>query len=303
MTGRKGKALAIILLLATVSLVLVLLFMKGSNEENSVPARSAVSGQLRVGAVHSVYALFEKIAPVFSSYYPKADIRVESGHFEVVFNRFLRNENGAMLIGGMPGEAERLVLEGIDEGYRLEPVARNAVVCVVSSAFRQRSLSLAELADIFTAQREMKDVTAYLNKNDINLHRQFQALACPEEKGLVARLVDSDDELIDVAAGSENAIVLLSLSGYAEVMKAGFYGSSTRILPVSSTVDDESVLPSQLNVFTEKYPLTYIIYYLYRKDNPLAAGFGAWLGDHARKLFVRSPIAPFREPRRVIMLK
>ncbi len=307
MSDWRGRALVIILFLATVSVVFVLLFVRDNNEESDVPALSAVSGRLVVGVEPSLSVLAKRIAPVFGSYYPKADIEVQTGFFEAVFNRFLGNENGAMLFSGMPGDAERNVLDGIDKGYRLEPVAKSAVVCVVNSRVSRKSISLPELADIFTARkhqwREGEEIAAFLNKNDISLHRQFQAAACPEKDGLAAQLVDSDDELLEVVSVQKGAIVLLSLSGYAEVMKSGRYGSSTRILPVSPTGNDEPVMPSQYNVFTEKYPLAYIIYYLYRKDNPLAAGFGAWLGDQARELFVRSSIAPFREPERVIMLK
>ena len=276
----------------------------------TVTAETAKSGLLKVGVEHALVSITDDIATSFSRYYPDAAIELEPGSFENLFNRFLQGDLRAMFVSGEPGKYEVSLLEGKGIAYRLEPVARDAVICIVNAANPVESLCVEELGKIYTAKKtrwdedaaEAGEIKAYLNTNDIRLQQRLLAMAVSEENHLTAWHTGSDRELVKVVSRKKNAVGVLPLSRVTALTVAGQASSSLRVVPLCKKKGDIPVMPSQYNVYQGKYPLGYIVYYMYRKSGALATGFGAWLAEEGQKSFAESALAPYKQPVRVIKL-
>lgn len=310
MRYRKGLIFAV----AAIPVVFVLVFiasrMVTRPAVETVVGETAKSGLLRVGVEHALVSVTGDIATVFSRYYPDASIELEPGSFESLFNGFLQGDLLAMLVSGEPGRYEVSLLESKGIAYRLEPVARDAVVCIVNAANPVESLCVEELGKIYTAQKtrwhedaaEAGEIKAYLNNNDIRLQQRLLALAVPEENRLTAWHTESDRELVRAVSREKGAVGVLSFSRVTALMASDPVSSSFRVVPLCKKNGDVPVMPSQYNVYQGEYPLGYIVYYMYRKGRALAAGFGAWLADEGQKGFTESGLAPYKQPVRVINL-
>ncbi|MCG8345108.1 MAG: substrate-binding domain-containing protein [Chlorobiales bacterium] len=304
--GKKFVLFAIVPVLVFLAMFAVFR-MEDKLPGGKVVVETAKSGLLRVGVEYALAETVSDIVPVFGRHYPDAGVKLEEGPFAEIFNRFLGKDIEAMLWSGLPGKHERSLLEKAHIDYRLEPVAKNAVVCIVSTENTVPYLCVEELAEIYTGRRKKWDkggeIRPCLNNNDLRLQKQFLALTAPEEKVLTAWFAESDEELIHLVSDDVSAVGVLSLSKAASLAKSGKFSSAVRMVPICNKKGEQPVEPSQFMVYREEYPLVYIVYYMYRKEKALAAGFGAWLADEAQKGFARSSVAPFKQPERVIYLK
>lgn len=288
----------------------VVVYVANRPAVETVVSETAKSGLLKLGVERSLAAAAGDVAPVFSHYYPDASIELETGLFADLFSRFLRRELRAMLLSGDLGTREISLLKREEMAYRLEPVARGAVVCIVNAANPVQSLCVEELAEIFTARKarwsdssaDGGEIKAYLNNNDVRLQQQFLAMAAPEQSHLTAWHAGSDRELARLVSMEKNAVGIIPLSRVGSLVTSGPASSALRVVPVCRQNGDIPVMPSQYNVYQGKYPLGYIVYYMYRKNEALAAGFGAWLAKEGQKGFVQSSLAPYKQPVRVINL-
>ncbi len=278
-------------------------------------AETAKSGMLKIGIEPALYDVSEKIAPVFSHYYPEASVELETAAFADLFNMFLQKKLRAVLVRGELGEHERSLLLKQDLDYRLEPVAKGAVVCIVNAANPVQSLGVGDLAEIYTGEKKIWDnvgktgpagglgIKAYLNHDDIRLQQLLLEKTAPAKRHLTAYRASSDRELLDIVARDKGAVGVIPLSQLADHVTFRQNASAVRVLPLSAGKNEQAVMPTQYNVYHGKYPLGYIIFYMYRKGEALASGFGAWLADEGQKGFARTNLAPWKQPVRVIHLK
>lgn len=310
-----GRGKGLMYLTAAIAAVLaaavVIIFTVNRPGIETVVDETAKSGLLKVGVEPSLATVTGAVAPVFSRHYPDAAIVLETGLFPDLFNRFLQEDLRAMLLSGDLGSRERSLLEKNGIAYRLEPVARGAVACIVNAANPVQSLCVDELAMIYTARKTRwgkgsvndREIKAYVNNNDIRLQQLFLAMAAPEESHLTAWHTAGDHELVRLVSREKGAVGILPLSQAADLITSGSASSSIRVVPLCEKKGDIPVMPSQYNVYRGKYPLGYIVYYMYRKREALAAGFGAWLAREGQNGFAQSVLAPYKRPVRIINLK
>ncbi len=273
---------------------------------------TAKSGSLLIGVEPSLETVTAALAPVFIRHYPDAVIDYEAGSYEELFNRFLNKEIRAMLVSGTFTSRESAFLENYRVDFRLEPVAKDAMLCVVNDANPVQSLRVDELAEIFTARKtswesgfsDKKEILPVLNRKEKRLQQLFGGMTgVRNEEHLTAWLVDSNRELLRVVAQEKEAVGVLPFSSFQSLLASFPDSSSLRIVALSERKGELPVLPSQFTLYHEKYPLVYPVNYVYRKNEALAAGFGAWLAEEGQKGFMRSAFAPYRQPVRVITLE
>jgi phosphate transport system substrate-binding protein len=308
MYGRKRFGFIFVVVLVVICVAVVAVFRIASNRlDSTVTIETAKSGLLRFGVEQALGVTAEDIVPVFSRYYSDASIELETGFFPDLFNRFLQEEIEAMLWRGKPGKYDVSLLEREKMNYRLEPVARSAIVCIVNQANPVPFLCVEDLAKIYTARKiswdNGNDIEVYLNSKDLRLQEQFLALAVPGENRLTAWHAGSDEDVMRIVAENTRAIGILPFSRLGELKSAERSSSTFRVVPLCPKKGGAPVMPSQNTIYQEKYPLGYIVYYMYRKEKALAAGFGAWLAKEGQKGFVRSSLVPYRNPTYLIQLQ
>lgn len=307
MFSRKKIFFVGLLLVLTGIAVFTVYRIAGDLDDEAAVEQTAKSGFLKVGVENALAETASNIVPVFSRYYPDASIELETASFEDLFNSFLQKKIGAMLLRGLPEKHETSLLERAKIEYRLEPVAKNAIICIVNSDNPLQDICLEDLVKIYTAKKSRWDngegVKAYINRNDIRLQQQFLIKAAPETARLTAWHSQSDEELIRFVAEEKGAVGVLPFSSVRGMMSSSRISSSIRMVALCRKKGDAPVAPTQFTVYSGEYPLGYIVYYMYRKEKSLAAGFGAWLADEGQKGFMRSSMAPYRQPVRVIHLK
>ena len=310
MTRGKGVIYALGMVLLSVAVVFVVRLML-SFSPGKVVGETAKSGDLRVGVEDALVSVMGDVVPVFSRQYPDAAIALETGSFEELFNSMNDRSLRAMLVRGELMNREAALLDSNDVAYRLEPVARDAIVCIVNAANPLPSLSVEELADIYTAKRsewgsnvpESGAIRPYLNSNDSRLQLRFLALAAPAEEHLTAWHAGSDREVAEFVSVEKGAVGIVTLSGLKGLMASEELSSLLRVVPLMLRKGGVPVKPSRHSVYQGSYPLGYIVYFMYRKQEALPAGFGAWLGKEGQKYIEQSGLTPYRQKVRVINLK
>lgn len=279
----------------------------GDRDGEVVVPETAKSGFLKVGAQNALAETAGDVVRIFSRYYPDASIELEAASFEDLFNSFLQKRIGAMFWSGLPGGHETSLLDRAGIQYRLEPVARNAIICIVNADNPLQYICLEDLAEIYTARKSRWDdgegIKAYINRNDIGLQKQFLIMAASEETRLAAWHSESDEELVRLVAREKGAVAIMPFSSVREMLSSSRISSSVKIVALCKKRGEPPVAPTQFTIYNEEYPLGYIVYYMYRKEKELAVGFGAWLAKEGQKGFMRSSMAPYRRPVRVIHLK
>ncbi len=309
MTRRKRVIYALAIVVLSVAVVFGSRLMLTSSS-GKVVRETAKSGVLRLGVEDELVSVIGDIVPFFSRQYPDAAIVLEAGSFEDLFNRMNDQSLRAMLVRGELLNNEAALLDSNAIRYRMEPVARDAIVCVVNAANPLPSLSIEELADIYTAKRrewgerfsEAGAIRPYLNNNDSRLQLRFLALAAQDEDYLTAWHAGSDREVMEFVSSEKGAVGIVALSWFKGFVASGEFSSLLRVVPLIPHNGDVPVMPSRHSVYHERYPLGYIVYFMYRKQEALPAGFGAWLGKEGQKYIEQSALAPFRQKVRVINL-
>ncbi len=298
---------AVLLLGLTAFAVVVFYRIASDRNQETVVTETAKSGILKVGVENAHAKTAADIVPVFGRYYPDASIELEVASFEDLFNRFLRKEIGGMLMSGLPGEHEASLLQRAKIRYRLEPVAKNAIVCIVNADNPLQDMCLEDLVKIYTAKKSRWDtgegIRACINRNDIRLQQQLLAISGEDGARLRAWYSENDEMLVRLVAKEKRAVGIVPLSSVREMMSSPEISSSIRMLALCRTKGETSAVPTQFTVYSGEYPLGYIVYYMYRKEKSLAAGFGAWLAEEGQKGFMRSFMAPYRQPVRTIHIK
>jgi phosphate transport system substrate-binding protein len=263
---------------------------------------TARSGKMTLAVDRQLGDIADSQTKMFSSYYPDAHLTVtpvsSNKSIKLLLNRSVR----AALIGGKPEATEDSLFATKKPSLRREPVARDAIVCIVNSRNPSRKISLEELDALFTGS-EKKGLTPLVTADDFRLQSIFASKMGKRRDDLKPWACTSDAELIRRVSADNNAVGLLFNSSPELTIETSKNKSHIRILSVSEkTRATPPYLPTQQHIYDGRYPLVVTVYYVYYAGDALAAGFGAWLGSAGQKAFERSSFAPVKLVERKIFL-
>lgn len=268
---------------------------------------SAKSGNM----ILSVDPQLEEIAGIqaetFSRFYPDAQITLMPASSAKSLKHLLDGKVKAALISGEPEAGESALFAQQKQPIRLEPVARDAIVCIVNSDNPALMLTTKQLGALFSA-RGQKGTIPLVARDNFRLLSVLAASAGKKRAELQPWACTSDIELIDRVSADKQAFGLLfqsSLNGALDrSLKQGKNHNNIRILPLAKvSAGAGAYLPTQQNIYERRYPLVATVYYVYYPGDALAAGFGSWLSSSGQKAFERSSLAPYRLVERTIILK
>jgi phosphate transport system substrate-binding protein len=271
-------------------------------------AETARSGKMILALDRQFEEVAASQAEMFSRYYPGAKITLKPVASGKSLKHLLDGKVRAALISGEPEAGEDSLFAQLKQPVRREPVAREALVCIVNSHNPVLMLSVIELGALFSAKGE-KSSTPLVTADDFRLFSHLAATTKKKREELHPWACSSDIELIERVAADDRAIGVLFLSSFDAAIKKAHQPEKIydriRILPLAKgDGSSPACLPTQQNIFDGRYPLVTTVYYVYYPGDALAAGFGSWLGgSEGQKVFERSSLAPYRLVNRTIILK
>jgi phosphate transport system substrate-binding protein len=239
---------------------------------------------------------------MFTAYYPDTKITLLGSGSGKTVKHLLDRSARAALISGDPDAVEDSLFATMPQRLRREPVARDAIVCIVNRTSPISKLSLKELGALFSG-KESSGVTALVTADDYRLLSMFAAATGIGKKEITARGCISEGELIKRVSSDRNAIGLLFRSSLDGVLNDRVGENEIRIIHIAKEEGSTPYPPTQQNIFEGLYPLVTTVYYVYYAGDALAAGFGSWLSTSGQKTFEKSSLAPYRAFQRTIILK
>lgn len=282
-------------------LFLLMLFLVNCSHRKG--GDSARSGEMTLAVDRQLGDIASSQIETFTRYYPDAVIKLQSSGSDKTMKHLLDRNVRAALISGKPEAVEDSLFATMHRPLRLEPVARDAIVCIVNRTNPLNKLSLKELKSIFSG-KESSGVTPLVTADDYRLQSVFAAAAGIDKKEIRAGGCSSENELINRVSSDHKAIGLLFRSSLDGALKAGNGQKDIRIIPLAKEADGSLPSePTQQNIFEGRYPLVTTVYYVYYAGDVLAAGFGSWLSTTGQKAFEKSSLAPYRAFERTIILK
>lgn len=286
--------------------ILVVLSISGCRTQSGRDVRmSATEGTLRLAADASIAEAAGAQAKIFTAHYPDAAVSVTPELTGKTLLMLLKKESGAALVNGVLLPEEDSLLARPALLGRKEPVARDALICVVSRRSPLDSVTTEALGTMLSGREGSKrEFVVWTARNDYRLLATLRHLLDTGNAKLHAMQADSDSLLVEKTAADPRAAGLLYLSAWNTLSLSEKNRSRLRILPVASAkTGSGAVMPSEQHIYDGRYPLATIVHYIYIPGNPLAAGFGSWLSREGQKGFERSYLAPFRQLPRTIILK
>lgn len=263
---------------------------------------TARSGKLSIAIDQQLESMVTSQCEAFNRYYPDARITLIPATSRKTLKYFLNHTAKAVLISSEIQPVEESILATLKHPIRREPVARDAIVCIVNHRNPVKSLSLDDLARLYTKPGE--EILPLFNVDDYRLIALFAKKTSKKKGDLHAWGCSSDRELIERVAVDDKAVGLLFRSSLDAVLSSVPRRDNIRIIPLSKDKSSESVyLPTPQNIYNGYYPLVTTVYYVYYSSDALAMGFGSWLGSLGQKGFERSFLVPFRLVERTIILK
>jgi len=270
-------------------------------------SETAKSGSMTLAVDQQLEEIAGIQSETFSRYYPEAGITLMPSTPVKSLKYLLEGKVHAALISGEPEALEDSLFAQLKRPIRREPVARDAIVCIVNRNNPAIKLSIKELGALFSTRGE-KGATPLVTTDDFRLLSLLAAKTGKKRTELHPWACSSDAELIDRVSADNKAVGMLFRSSLDKVLtlalKQGKRYNDIRIVPVAQeSASAEACLPTQQNIYEGRYPLVATVYYVYYSGEALAAGFGSWLGSGGQKAFERSSLAPFRLVERTIILK
>jgi phosphate transport system substrate-binding protein len=272
-------------------------------------SETARSGNMILAVDRQLEEIIGNQAEIFSRYYPEAKITLIPAASGMSLKHLFDGKARGALISGEPEAVEDSLFSQLKRPIRREPVAREALVCIVNSRNPALTLSVSELGALFSAKEGEKGVTPLVTADNFRILSLLAAKTGKKRTELHPWACSSDIELIKRVSADDRAIGVLFLSSFDGALKMarkqGKSFNSIRILPLANGNKGTPVyLPTQQNIFDGRYALVTTVYYVYYAGDALAAGFGSWLGSsEGQKVFERSSLAPFRLVERTIILK
>jgi len=266
-------------------------------------ADSALSGQMTLAVDRQLGDIASSQIETFTRYYPDAAITILSSGSNKTIKHLLSHNARAAMISGEPGTAEDSLFTTMQRPLRREPVARDAIICIVNRMSPVRKLSIKELKSLFSGKVN-NGILPLVTADDYRLQSVFAAGVGIDKKDFKARGCSNETELIRRVSTDNKAIGMLFRSSLDGGLKADWIEKNIRIVPLAKEPDGISAYePTQQNIFEGSYPLVTTVYYVYYSGDALAAGFGSWLSSSGQKAFERSSLAPYKAFERTIILK
>ena len=268
---------------------------------------TAKSGSMTLAVDQQLEEIAGIQSETFSRYYPEARITLMPATPAKSLKHLLEGKVKAALISGEPEAVEDSLFAQLKRPIRREPVARDAIVCIVNRKNPAIKLSIKELGALFSTRGE-KGATPLVTTDDFRLLSLLAAKTGKKRTELHPWASSSDAELIERVSTDNQALGLLFRSSLDRALtmalKQGKRYNDIRTVPVAKeSAGSEAYLPTQQNIYEGRYPLVATVYYVYYPGDALAAGFGSWLGSGGQKAFEQSSLAPFRLVERTIILK
>ena len=281
-------------------LLFSLFFLMDCSQEKA--GETARSGKMTMAVDRQLGDAAGSQIKTFTSYYPDTKISLlGSGSGKTVKHLLDRNARAA-LISGDPEAVEDSLFATMHRPLRREPVARDAIVCIVNRMSPISRLSLKELSSLF-AGKYNGSVTALVTADDYRLLSLFAAGTGLSKKDIKAHGCISESELIKRVSTDKQTTGLLFRSSLDGVLNEVKGANEIRIIPLAKDDASTPYPPTQQNIFEGLYPLVTTVYYVYYAGDALAAGFGSWLSTSGQKTFEKSSLAPYRAFQRTIILK
>ncbi len=268
---------------------------------------TARSGRMTLAVDRQLSDIARSQAELFSRYYPQTRITVVPVSSNNTLKLLLDRSVRAALIDSETDIAEDLFFAQQKLQLRREPIARDAIVCVVNSRNPAKTISIEDLEVLFSGTSK-KGITPLI-EDDFRLHSLLALKLGKKKTDLRAGVCGGNKELLMRVSADKNSLALLFRSSLQRTLDEMAITSikvpyHTRILPLARKSGDiQSYLPTQRNMFEGGYPLVTTLYYVYYPGDALAAGLGAWLRSSGQKVFERSYFAPYRLVERTIILK
>ena len=264
---------------------------------------SARSGQMTLALDRQFGDIAGRQAEYFTRYYPDARITLKlSASGKTLKHVLERNARAALISGKIEAGEDSLFSKG-NHPLRCEPVAIDAIVCIVNRKNPLSSLSKKDLVS-FCSGKEINGENVLLTADDYRLQSVLAANLGINKKNLRARGCSSETELIKRVSNDTKAVGLLFLSSLYAVHGEGIAQQDFKIIPLAQdSALAHPYMPTQQTIFEGRYPLITIVYYVYYSGDALAAGFGSWLTSSGQKIFEKSSLAPYRPIERTIILK
>lgn len=273
---------------ATLVLAIVFFFMFSLLQ----PEETAVSGSIEVGAPASFSDAVDLVAEGFSAYYPGAGIAVREEEGNRLVAAFAASGIQGVLLGGPLSEEERNWLSHKRILFSEEVVGRDAAVFVVNVSHSRNVIDLQEISTVHP----------YVNMGALRFHRVFLGITTTGSNQLDAIPLENSRAVLERLLLDDTGIGIMPFSQCTKLLDEHGLQDRLRMLAVRDSEGGTVIVPSRETVFDGSYPLSYAVTYLYDRNSPLAAGFGAWLYRQGQKGFARSNLVPAREPSRIIKL-
>jgi phosphate transport system substrate-binding protein len=311
---KRARNIIIAIVLATGILVPVWMWMRtpaeGSRFHSVVPTVTATSGDASVAVDRSLMTVMELQLKSFSAHYPEARVSLSPEPSGRTVLRLLDREAGGAVVDGALIREEDSVVASLKRPVRREPIARNALVFIVNKANPVRSVTVANLRDIFSGRLNdwrnlggnAGSITVCIDGSDFRSRAVLSSVLFGKSGKISATAISDIGKLVSRVAEDERAAAIVTLPEYSAALKSG-NGDKIRALPVRKDTGATPVEATPTTVYSGDYPLVSIVYYLYDPFDPTATGFGAWLSKEGQKLFERGDIAPYRQTIRTIILK
>ena len=263
---------------------------------------TARSGKMTLALDRSLEDIAHRERDMFTGYYPEARITLLPDASANTLRHLLDHSARAALIGAAPEAGEDSLFAQLNPPLRREPVARDAIICIVNRHNPLKALSVNRLEALLS--RSGEGTPPFVREDDYRLRSVFARRTRQKSGALRALSCSSDLELIGRVAAKRDGIGLLFLSAFDSFISSGTLQDSVRILPlVPEGRGVEPVFPTRKNIFNGGYPLVTTVYYVYYSGDALPAGFGSWFAGSGQKAIERSSFTPWKMIERTILLK
>lgn len=277
----------------------------GNGAGTKFPPSATTEETLRVVVDAPLARAMAEQASGFSAHYPATSIDVVPERSGKTLLSLLRRQSGAVIVNGNLTAQEDSLLRQFRRPGRKEPVARDAIICIVNRQSPLDTITVQRLSALLSGKNQTgTGLRAWTSRNDFRLLATLRMVLDGDGKELYAMQCDSDSMLFRQVASDPSALGLLYLSSYRTLALSETEKKRVRMLQVASNATGSRAVPvSEQYLFDGRYPLGTPVYYIYVPGTPLAAGFGSWLSRNGQKTFERNYLAPIRQVPRTIILK
>lgn len=308
------RNVVIALILAAGILLPVWLWMRpvpsATDRNPAVPQATPTRGTLIVALDRALLPVATTQSQRFSEAYPDASITLSAGASQPLLQLLRSQAGGALIEGALTGREDSL-MTSLQRPVRRQPVARNALVCVVSRTNPIRSLSVDQLKDLFSGKTtdwqslggRTGRIVACLDGSDPRVQVLLSELLFGRTLTLSASAEPDQTRLLDRIRDDRNAMGVITLPAWAEALRSGKYDGTIRSVPLVARKGGKAVEAAPETLYSGHYPLSTTVFYLYDPYDPLATGFGAWLAKEGQKLFERGDLAPYEQLVRTIIIR